>query len=62
MLDRFNCEMSGTAMGVAASFRAYGMSEEYDTTSITATIETIADLSEKTLAAKCVKTSVPAWA
>jgi hypothetical protein len=49
-------------MGVASLFKTFGISPEYDTTGITATIETVADLSEKCMASKRVPAVVPAWA
>ena len=60
-LDRINNELCGTAMGVASMFRNLGMGAEYDTRSVTATIETVADLSEKVLASKRHPAIVPTW-
>lgn len=48
---RFNAHLTGIAAGVAERFNNLNMADEFDTSEMTATIETITELAEESAAA-----------
>ena len=61
-LDRFNSELCGTAMGVAAHLRAFGVVQDYDSKDFTKTMETLANLSENLFVSKRASVLAPSIA